>query len=122
MRTLYFKHYTERPYICQEDELSCANGYCADLSARCDGYNDCLDWTDEMQCCKYSNGDDIRYANVMLMRCNAVSIAMMMISDVPMDIMLMRCNAVSIAMVMISDVPMDIMLMRCNAVSIAMEW
>ncbi|XP_072018523.1 CUB and sushi domain-containing protein 3-like [Amphiura filiformis] len=36
--------------ICQEDDFNCGEGFCADESAECDGFNDCLNQADELEC------------------------------------------------------------------------
>ena len=41
-------------FICQDDEVECSNGFCVDKSAQCDGYNDCLDFSDELGCRMYT--------------------------------------------------------------------
>lgn len=45
------------PFVCQKDacpigSLHCANGRCVNAQFRCDGQNDCGDWSDELACPK----------------------------------------------------------------------
>ena len=35
---------------CEEDEFTCSDGQCIDISQRCDQIEDCRDESDEMEC------------------------------------------------------------------------
>ncbi|XP_072041747.1 bone morphogenetic protein 1-like [Amphiura filiformis] len=35
---------------CTADEIDCGGGFCADITARCNGFNDCLNYVDEENC------------------------------------------------------------------------
>ncbi len=38
--------------ICLDNEFNCGHGYCIDIAAKCDGFNDCLNNAEERRCGK----------------------------------------------------------------------
>lgn len=38
---------------CKSEEFECADGGCIDLAYKCDGENDCSDFSDEAACSKF---------------------------------------------------------------------
>ena len=45
--------------LCEENEFTCFNGECIDMSYVCDGINDCGDNSDEVNCSKYSTSRNV---------------------------------------------------------------
>ena len=48
----------EHADLCDQDyhdDIDCGQGICVDETARCDGFNDCLNWAEEQHCGKYDN-------------------------------------------------------------------
>ena len=36
--------------VCDASTINCGNDVCVSSDARCNGFNDCLNWADELQC------------------------------------------------------------------------
>ena len=36
--------------VCGVDDFDCGRGYCVNASAKCDGFNDCLNFAEEIEC------------------------------------------------------------------------
>jgi len=37
--------------VCTDEQFTCLDGKCVDARRRCDGTYDCLDGSDELECC-----------------------------------------------------------------------